>query len=245
MYIGMKSLNESRYIDDVIGDIHDEPWVDKIVVIDGWSNDLTVFKLKEYSKVMVYQHKWEPWFHSQETTQSNILLEYIPMGEIFFILDFDEGCSPELKSLLAEIDKDGMPEDVDLVSVSRKSYELVRHEDSPFAIKGDGGFWLISHQIGGYPDFQLRIIRRKLGMHWVNSPHHVMFGIHEGLFALKNVKADLIHYHGKEDARDREAIEIQWARCQARRKELGLPADVFETEIKPELHKYADPETWK
>ena len=245
MIIEMKCLQEAKSVDTIIGDIHDEPWVDRIVVIDGGSTDLTVHKLKQFSKVEVYQHKWEHGFHDNEIFQSNIAMSYIPMGEIFFILDFDEQCTPELKDLLADIDKNGMPEDVDLVSVSRRSYELMRYEDSPFAMVGEGGFWIVSHEIGQYPDFQVRIIRRKLGMHWVNSPHHVMFGIHEGLFALKNVKADLIHYHGKEDARDREAIEIQWARCQARRKELGLPADVFETEIKPELNKYADPETWK
>ena len=154
-------------------------------------------------------------------------------------------CSPELKELLSNIDKNGMPDDVDCVHVSRRSFELIRFEDSPFAIPDGTGFWIPSHQIGQYPDFQLRIIRRKLGMHWTNSPHHIMFGMREGLFTNKNIQADLIHYHGKEDARDRIGIERQWLRNQARRKELGLEADVFECDPKPDLAKYADPEYWE
>lgn len=246
MIIAMKSLNEEKVIAPIIGDIHDEPWVDRIIVIDGWSSDDTVHELKQFPKVEVYLHKWEKWFHAQEVIQSNILLQYIPMGEIFFILDFDEQCSPELKVLLAEIDEKGMPDNADVVHVSRRSYELMRFEDSPFAIPDEQtGFWLTSHQIGQYPDYQCRIIRKRLGMHWVNSPHHVLFGLQQGIFTSVNAQADLIHYHGKEDARDRFSIERQWMRNQARRKELGLEADMFETSPQPDMMQYADPEYWK
>ena len=106
MLIGMKGLNEQNYVNPVIGDIHDEPWVDRIIVIDGDSSDDTVHELRQFDKVEVYSHKWEKWFHAQETTQSNILLQYIPIGSIFFILDFDEKCSDELKELLAWIDEE-------------------------------------------------------------------------------------------------------------------------------------------
>jgi hypothetical protein len=242
--IGMKCLNEQSSVKPVIGDIHAEPWVDRIVVIDGCSTDDTVIELKQFPKVEVYCHKWEKWFHAQEVIQSNILLQYIPMDEIFFILDFDEQCSDELKTLLADIDKNGMPGDVDCVHVSRKSYELMRFEGSPFAMPSENGFWIKSHQIGQYPDYQLRIIRRKLGMHWVNSPHHIMFGLKEGLFMNRNVQADIIHYHGKEDARDRDNIERQWLRNQARRKHLGLEADIFECDPKPEIAHYSLPSYW-
>jgi hypothetical protein len=244
MIIAMKCLNEAKSVNAVVGDIHDEDWVERIIVVDGWSNDLTVHYLNQFPKVEVYPHKWEQWFHSQETIQSNILMEYIPIGEIFFILDFDERCSSELKKLLSNIDKNGMPDDVDLVSVSRRSYELMRFGDSPFAMKDDGGWLMLSHQIGQYPDFQLRIIRRKLGMQWVNSPHHVLYNP-DDKFTHKDIQADLIHYHGKEDARDRDSIERQWVRNQATRKRLGLEADIFEGDVKPELAKYAKPEYWE
>jgi len=72
-----------------------------------------------------------------------------------------------------------------------------------------------------------------------------MWGMREGHFTNKNIQADLIHYHGKEDARDRLSIERQWLRNQARRQHLGLEADVFECDVKPELAQYADPEFWE
>jgi len=245
MIIGMKGLNEQNYVQPVVGDIHDEPWVDRIIVIDGGSSDDTVHELRQFDKVEVYIHKWEKWFHAQEVIQSNILLQYIPMGSIFFILDFDEKCSDGLKGMLAKIDREGMPKDADTVHFSRKSYELMRFDDSPFAIPDGNGSWLTSHTIGQYPDYQLRVIRRKLGMHWVNSPHHVLYGMQEGLFTTVNIQADIIHYHGKEDARDRDNIERQWLRNQARRTKLGLEADMFECDVRPEMAKYANPEYWE
>ena len=242
MLIGMKSLNEERMIQPVIGDIHDEPWVDRIIVIDGWSTDNTVVELRQFPKVEVYQHKWEKWYHNQEVSQSNILMSYIPNGQTYFILDFDEKCSLDLKEALAKIDKEGAP--ADCVSVSRQSFELMRYDDdSPFAIPDGDGFWETSHQIGQYPDFQLRVITKKVGMHWINSPHHMLFGVGTQ-WSHATIQADLIHYHGKEDARDRESIEKQWLRHQARRNQLGLTCDVFEGDIKPELAKYADSEYW-
>lgn len=246
MIVSCKAFNEERMIDKVIGDIHDEPWVEKIIVIDGGSTDLTVHKLKRYPKCEVHIHPWLRHYHDMETSQSDIQMSYIPMGAIYFILDFDERCSPELKSLLAEIDENGMPGDVDCVCVSRRSYELMRFEDSPFAIPDDKTWWILGPQFGQWPDFQMRIIRRKIGMHWVNSPHHILFGSGTGeLFTQKSIEADLIHYHGREDARDRERIEKFWLRMQARRKELGLAADVFEGSVSPEMHKYTTPEYWE
>ena len=66
MLIGCKCLNEEKMIQPVIGDIHDEPWVEKIIVIDGWSTDDTVAELRQFPKVSVYSHKWEKWNHEQE-----------------------------------------------------------------------------------------------------------------------------------------------------------------------------------
>jgi hypothetical protein len=77
-------------------------------------------------------------------------------------------------------------------------------------------------------------------MHWINSPHHVLSGANHST----NIDADIIHYE-KDDLRHRMRIEKGWARAQARRKELGLPADVFETTRKLEIAEFYDPEAWK
>lgn len=236
MIILMKGLNEAKSVEQVIGDFHDEDWVSKIIVIDGGSTDGTTDVLSIFPKVNTYVHPWIDWYHDMEIIQSNIALSYIKHGDVCFILDFDERMSGQLKQFLIDIDKNGMPDNADCVGVSRRSYELMRHEDSPFSIFDEEGWWLVSHQIGQYPDFQTRVIRRKLGMHWCNSPHHIMFGTNIGLFRSINIpNTDIIHYHGKEDARDRINIERKWAKAQRRRKELGLSYDIFEGSISREI----------
>lgn len=242
MIIGMKCTNEIKNIDLIIGDFHDEDWVEQIIVIDGGSNDGSIEAFKKYNKCRVHIHPWISEYHDQEIMQSNILMSYIPYDKVYFILDFDEKMSQELKDLLRQITEQGMPvnennQSVDTMQVSRQSFELMRYENSPYAIKGEDGWWIKSHMIGQYPDFQLRIIKRKVGMHWVNSPHHILFGLGT-LYSTAFVKTDIIHYHGKEDCRQREHIEKQWASNQLQRKKLGLVADLFDTRLSPEMFEY-------
>jgi len=242
MIVNMKCLNEEKNVELVVGDIHDEPWVDRIIVIDGGSTDSTVDELKRFDKVEVFIHKWYDTYPDMEVCQSNVQMSYVPVGETYFILDFDERCSDKLKELLNQVDQKGMPvvdgKQVDTVSLSRVSFDLMRYPNSPFAMKDKDGWWTIANQIGGYPDFQLRIIKRKLGMHWMNSPHHMLFG-HNTLFTGVNLTADIIHYHGKEDLRDRVLIERKWAKAQIQRKRLGLKADKFEATLTPTMFECA------
>ena len=240
MIVLMKGLDEERSVHRCMSDFHDEPWVEKIIVIDGGSTDYTRVELKQFEKIRCFIHPWLDEYHDQEIVQSNIALSYIPHGQICFILDFDERCSDQLKTLLGNIDEKGMPNNADICHISRKTIDGIRYEDSPFAVIGEDGWPIESHQIGQYPDFQCRIIRRIPEMRWMNSPHHQLAGHRSSV----NVYADLIHYE-KDDFRDRDRIERKWARNQARRKELGLTSDVFEARVKPKVHKYSDPELWR
>ena len=235
MIILMQSLNEEKMVDPVIRDFHDLDWVSRIIVIDGGSQDFTVHKLNQWPKCEVYHHFYDRGYHAAQSMQRNISLTYIPMDEVCFILDFDEKMSDKLKAFLESVDEKGMPTDVDVVCVSRVSFESMRHEDSPFAILNDDGFPLPSHTIGEYPDWQARLIKRRPTMFFINSPHHMLIGPQKQI-TMDNT--DIIHYHGKADARDRENIEILWATTQARRKQLGLTADVFEATLKPEFARY-------
>lgn len=242
MIILMQSLNEQMMVDPVIGDFHDLDWVSRIIVIDGGSQDFTVHKLKQYPKCEVYHHFYDRTYHSAQAMQRNISLTYIPAGEICFILDFDEQMSDDLKAFLAKVDKNGMPDDADVICVSRISYESIRHEDSPFALLDAKGFPMIAHTIGQYPDWQARLIKRSPNMFFINSPHHTLIGaVNQKAFE----NTDIIHYHGKTDARDRDNIEILWAYTQARRRELGLMPDVFEANLKPEFAEFGSPKYWK
>ena len=237
----MQSLNEEKMVDPIIRDFHDLDWVSRIIVIDGGSQDFTVHKLRQWPKCKVYTHFYDRKYHSAQAMQRNISLTYVPTDEICFILDFDERMSDDLKSFLADVDKNGMPDNADIVCVSRISYESMRHEGSPFALLDENGFRIISHTIGEYPDWQGRLLQKSSNMFFINSPHHVLMGARH---QIVKGESDIIHYHGKIDARDRENIEILWAYTQARRKELGLKADSFETKLKPEFAKYGNFNHW-
>lgn len=243
MIISMQCLNEENTVNRCIGDFHDEPWVDRIVVIDGGSTDYTREELRGWDKVEVFVHPWLDWYHDMNVLQRNIGLSYIPHGEVFFILDFDEKMSEPLKQELEIINSDPELDDgLDLIFVPRLTSELLRYEGSPHAIIGDDGWPLVSHQIGEYPDFQPRIIKKSPNLHWINSPHHSLAGVKRHDFLEEG--CDILHYE-KEDLRDRYRIERKWAREQAVRKRLGLSPDVFETRLKPEVEKYANPDGWR
>lgn len=245
MILLMKCLNEERSVHRVMKNIHDVDFIERVIVVDGGSTDYTVEELLDYKKVEVYKHPWLDWYHDMEVIQSNIALSYVPYGKIAFILDFDERCSDGLLLELASIERNGIHRGADVVHVPRKTFQLVRYEEphpSPFCVYGDDGWPLLGYQIGQYPDYQCRIIKRNPTLHWINSPHHVLSGSFESVNLPQG--ADLIHYE-KDDYRDRQRIERKWMRAQARRRELGLTADVFETDLRPEYSKYADPNYWK
>ena len=236
MIILMQSLNEQHNVDPVISDFHDLDWVSRIIVIDGGSQDFTVHKLRQWAKCEVYHHFYDREYHAAQAMQRNISLTYIPEDEICFILDFDEQMSDELKAFLSEVDQQGaLPQDADVVCVPRRSYESMRHADSPFAILTETGFPIPAQSIGEYPDWQARLIKRSPYMFFINSPHHVLIGAKKQITVPE---VDIIHYHGKTDQRDRENIEILWAMTQAKRTKLGLTADMFEVNLKPEYAKY-------
>jgi len=237
----MKSLNEEFTVKRCLSDFIDEPFVSKVVCVDGDSSDFTVNELKQFSKVEVHVHKWLHDYHYQEVIQSQICLSYIPNGEIFFILDFDERMSDGLKETLSAIDKREIFIPVEtIVHFPRRTFDSLRHEDSPHAILGEDGWPIISNQIGQYPDPQCRLMRKFHQFHWINSPHHIPCG-HKHEMMLKG---DILH-HNKDDLRCRDRVERQWAFNQVRRKELGLTADVFETRVKLEIAEAFEPGYWK
>lgn len=239
MIFVMQCLNEEFQVSRCIGDFHDEDFVDRIIVIDGGSTDYTVQELKVWSKVEVYEHPWLDWYHDMNIMQRNIGMSYVPKGQFYFFLDFDEKMNDELKQFLADFDEDSTP---DLINIPRKTYDLMRYPDSPYCLYEEDGWPMIRHQIGQFPDYQPRLIKRSVGMCWANSPHHVLCGWKNQQFLDED--KFIIHYE-KDDSRCRHRIERKWAREQARRKELGLAPDVFETKLKPEVEKFSTPGAWK
>ena len=243
MRIIMKALNEQYSVERCIGDFHDEKFVDDIIVIDGGSSDYTVQELKQFPKVSVFVHPYLDYFHDMEVTQANIMLSYVPNGSIAFSLDFDERCNDKLKEFLTEVnEKNELPEGADLVHIPRKTFEVLRHEDSPFAILGSDGWAIESFTTGQFPDYQPRLFRKNYHMHWVQSPHRCL----DCFTKNHNLNTDCyIEHFEKDDARDRRWIERRWLKPIASRKALGLPADLHEAQPKPEFAEAADIEYWK
>jgi len=247
MIAAVKCLNEGKTILRTLNHLYESELFEQIVVVDGGSTDETQDVLYWFGKqanidLRYYVHPWLKWYHDMEVCQSNIVLSYIPLERWMFILDCDERMSDDLVAWLKGFDPDVV--DVDCISFSRRSYDLMRYPDAPYAMTDDDGWPMVSNQIGQYPDYQCRLIRRQTGMHWVNSPHHVMFGVREKLFREAFTDCDIIHYHGKEDLRDREIVEKQWLRNKARRTHLGLGVDYFECKTRPELFGYDSPAAW-
>jgi len=236
----MQSVNEETYVKRLISKVVEYPFVDRVIVIDGGSTDYTVQELNKFDKVEVYEHPWIDWYHDMNIMQRNIALSYVPEGQLCFMLDFDECLSMELEQYLNFVNTQGVSSEMTLIS--RKTFELMRYPDSPWCIYGEDGFPLLSHQIGQFPDWQPRLIRRSFRQHWVNSPHHLLFGVDGETTAPEN--AHIIHFE-KDDSRNRERIEKKWLREQARRKMLGLVPDVFECKPKTEIFEYSNPESWK
>ena len=243
MRVVMKCLNEQKSVKRCIGDFHDEPWVDDIIVIDCGSTDFTVQELKQFEKVRVFVHPYLDWYHDAEIMHANIMLSYIANGSIFFSLDFDEKCNQPLKDFLTKVNEDQeLPGDVDMVHIPRRTVQVMRHLDSTFAILGADGWPIESHQIGQFPDYQPRLFRKSMQMHWVQSPHRTILGCNTN-YQL-NHECYIEHYE-KDDSRDRDWIEKRWLKPIAQRKALGLPCDINDCSPKPEYAEAADIDYWK
>jgi len=240
MIVLMKGLNEEYNVKRVISDFIDELFCEQIIVIDGGSTDYTVQELKKFPKTNVYVHPWLDWYHGMEVTQSNIALSYVPNGASLVILDFDEKFNLACKAMLNKISEEDDFEG--LGNIARSTHDVIRYEDSPYAIIGKDGWPILANQIGQFPDYQPRIIRKTPNIHWINSPHHVLQGYTR---QWNSSEEEFIIHYEKDDFRDRKRIERKWARVQATRKTLGLTADLFECNPPMDSIKYIDPKEWE
>jgi glycosyltransferase involved in cell wall biosynthesis len=242
MKVLMKILNEEHEIGRCIEDFHDDSWVSEIIVIDGGSTDYTVHEVNKFDKVKCYVHPYLDWYHAMEITQANIMLTYAAEGEICFLIDADERVSLGLKEYLQTCDeKQWLP--ADLVQVPRRTIEVIRYENSPYCVYGEDGWPLESHQIGQWPDYQPRLIRKTYKMQWVHSPHRVLIGYDKDI-QIEPGDAYILHYE-KDDMRKRHSIERRWLRPDATRKKLGLKNDLYETGAKAQYEEATDPDFWK
>lgn len=121
-------------------------WADEIVVVDAESSDKTVLVAREFTD-KVYVRPW-PGFAAQK----NFAIEHAT-GAWILSLDADERVTPELRDRILRILKDDGPAD---------GYSIPRRNI----------FWGRWVRHGGlYPDYQLRLFRRRAGRFVENAVH--------------------------------------------------------------------------
>jgi len=130
----------------------------------------------------------------------------------------------------------------DLVHIARRTVEVIRYVGSPFAVIGDNGWPIESHEIGQFPDYQPRLLRRSVEIHWVQSPHRCAMGCKQ---TYNLDPTCYIEHYEKDDFRDRDWIEKRWLRPVATRMALGLTCDLYPTSAKKEYAEAADASFWK
>jgi glycosyltransferase involved in cell wall biosynthesis len=121
-------------------------WADEVIVVDAESTDKTVALAREFTD-RVWVRPW-PGFAAQK----NFALEQAT-GDWVLSLDADERVTPELRARVARVlDEDGP---ADGYSVPRRNM-----------------FWGAWVRHGGlYPDYQLRLFRRRAGRFLADAVH--------------------------------------------------------------------------
>jgi glycosyltransferase involved in cell wall biosynthesis len=128
----LTTLNEEENIDRCLGSVR---WADEIVVVDSFSNDRTLERVRCYTD-KVYQHEYEGSSRQVEWGISRAT------GDWVFVIDADETVSKELAEEIRAVIRG---------SNNAAGYEVPRR---PFAF----GRW-IEHG-GWFPDYQFRLFRR-------------------------------------------------------------------------------------
>jgi glycosyltransferase involved in cell wall biosynthesis len=176
--------NLPRFIDLVINN----PYIGRVIAIDGGSKDKTV-KLLQKAGAEVYIHPYIKEYHEQQAMQRNISCSYVKNGENILIMDLDECFSQELKDYLPSL----CEANFNYAVISRKTFNFYADISDP------------SKAIKDYPDFQPRFYKWDRKFKFVGGAHHVTLNCPDPI----KIQKDIIHF--EREGKDREGLEKQWA----------------------------------
>ena len=143
--------NEEKSISSVIKTLS---FADKIILVDNSSTDRTLEIAKKFKKVSI--HVVDINLPHSVAAQRNLALKYIPKEAWIYFSDADEIIPPKLREEILEIVRNP--------NIPYGAYQCPR--TNVFLGK--------SLQHGGwYPDYQIRLIKRKHLDSWVNAPLNV------------------------------------------------------------------------
>jgi (heptosyl)LPS beta-1,4-glucosyltransferase len=160
------TYNEAANIADCIASVK---WADTVIVFDSFSTDDTV-NIAAQAGATVIQHKFVDY-----SQQRNAALDAVQDEWVLFV-DADERVTPELRS------------EVEIVIQSKQynGYWIPRHNYI---------FGKLTRYTGWYPDYQLRLLRRKCARYDTSREVHELV-ILEG--EAGHLKTPLVHYNYKD-----------------------------------------------
>jgi ADP-heptose:LPS heptosyltransferase len=180
--------NEEKNLPRFIELVVNNPYIGRVIAIDGGSNDKTV-QLLEKAGCEVYVHPYIKSYHDQQAMQRNISCSYVKDGENIIIMDIDECFSNDLKAHLPVL----CESNIDYGIISRRTYNY-------FADINDA-----SKRIKDYPDYQPRFYKWNRKYKFVGGAHHITLNCPEPV----RIDKDIIHF--EKEGKDRVALENQWA----------------------------------
>jgi ADP-heptose:LPS heptosyltransferase len=188
-----EEVNLPRFIENVVKN----PYIGRVVAIDGGSDDKTVSILKK-AGCEVYMHYYDKNYHDMQALQRNVSCSFVKDGERILIMDIDECFSPELKNYLPVLCEMTNP----YALISRRTFDYYDDIGTP------------SKQIKDYPDWQPRFFIWQKKFKWVGSPHHNVYNCPEPI----KIQKDIIHF--EKEGKNRAGLENQWSDMEEKSKEV-------------------------
>ena len=190
-------LNEEHNLPRFIENVMKNPMIGQVYAIDGGSTDNTV-KLLEKAGAKVYIHPYDKEYHDMQAMQRNYSCSFVKDGEKIIIMDIDECFSMELANYLPIL----IESKSEFGVISRRTFNY-------YADIND-----YSKRIKDYPDWQPRFFIWNRKMKWVGSPHHNIYNVSLPI----RIQKDILHF--EKEGKDRDALEKQWSKMQAKTKEV-------------------------
>jgi len=157
------TYNEARHVADCIASVR---WADRVVVFDSFSQDETVALAKAVG-AEVAQEKFQNY-----AQQRNAALDALHTDWVFFV-DADERGTPELGAEIRRV----------IAERPEMGWYVPRHNYI---------FGKLTLGAGWYPDYQLRLFRRKSAHYDQQRPVHELVQING---EVGHLKEPLIHYN--------------------------------------------------
>ena len=180
--------NEEKNLPKFIENVINNPYIGRVIAIDGGSNDKTVELLKS-AGAEVYFHPYLKTYHEMQAMQRNISFSYVKDGEHCIFMDIDECFSDELKEYLPVL----CEAEYRFAEISRRTFDY-------YADIND-----ISKRIKDYPDWQPRFYIWDRKFKFVGGAHHITLNCPQP----EKIQKDIIHFEKEGKARD--IIDKQWA----------------------------------